>query len=334
MSELDEKFVADDGISTVPDAVPGEGGEIKKKKADVKAKADPKADNIEDTVKTPQGKANTKAPSRKADKAMGESEETTEEVEVIEEEIISVEESISQMFDGMDLSEDFKSKVTLVFEAAVNEATKARVEEAVAKLEEDSDRQLQEAVEEGINGIIENLDSYLDYVVQEWMTENELAIETGIKVEMAESLMDGLKELFTEHNIEVNEETVDVVTQLEEQVAELQTQANEAINTNLELGKEINSLKASKVFDEISEGLTVSQKERLKTLSEKLDDEDLESYKGDLNTLRESFFKKDKVVVNENAEEEEIVLEEDQPKKQVSQYSTVQALIEALDAKS
>jgi len=80
--------------------------------------------------------------------------------------------------------------------------------------------------------------------------------------------------------------------------------------------------------------LTVSQKERLKTLSEKLDDEDLESYKGDLNTLRESFFKKDKVVVNENAEEEEIVLEEDQPKKQVSQYSTVQALIEALDAKS
>jgi len=334
MSELDEKFVADDGISTVPDAVPGEGGEIKKKKADVKAKADPKADNIEDTVKTPQGKADTKAPSRKADKAMGESEETTEEVEVIEEEIISVEESISQMFDGMDLSEDFKSKVTLVFEAAVNEATKARVEEAVAKLEEDSDRQLQEAVEEGINGIIENLDSYLDYVVQEWMTENELAIETGIKVEMAESLMDGLKELFTEHNIEVNEETVAVVTQLEEQVAELQTQANEAINTNIELGKEINSLKASKVFDEISEGLTVSQKERLKTLSEKLDDEDLESYKGDLNTLRESFFKKDKVVVNENAEEEEIVLEEDQPKKQVSQYSTVQALIEALDAKS
>ena len=334
MSELDEKFVADDGISTVPDAVPGEGGEIKKKKADVKAKADPKADNIEDTVKTPQGKADTKAPSRKADKAMGESEETTEEVEVIEEEIISVEESISQMFDGMDLSEDFKSKVTLVFEAAVNEATKARVEEAVAKLEEDSDRQLQEAVEEGINSIIENLDSYLDYVVQEWMTENELAIETGIKVEMAESLMDGLKELFTEHNIEVNEETVAVVTQLEEQVAELQTQANEAINTNIELGKEINSLKASKVFDEISEGLTVSQKERLKTLSEKLDDEDLESYKGDLNTLRESFFKKDKVVVNENAEEEEIVLEEDQPKKQVSQYSTVQALIEALDAKS
>lgn len=333
MSELDEKFVADDGISTVPDAVTPEGGEIKKKKADVKAKVDPKADEIEDTVKTPQANPTGKAPARKADKTMGESEETTEE-EVIEEEIISVEESISQMFEGMDLSEDFKSKVTLVFEAAVNEATKARVDEAIAQLEENYDKELQEAFNEGINGIIENLDSYLDYVVQEWMAENEVAIESGIKLEMAESLMDGLKELFTEHNIEIDEETIDVVAALEEQVAELQEQANESINENIELGKEINSLKASKVFDEVSEGLTVSQQERLKTLSEKLDNEDLESYEADLNTLKESFFKKDKAAVSESAEEEEIILEEEtQAKKPVSQYSSVQALVEALDRK-
>ena len=332
MSELDEKFVADDGVSTVPDAVPGEGGEIKKKKADVKAKADPKADEIEDTVKTPQAKAAGKAPARKADKAMGESEETTEEVEVIEEEVISVEESISQMFEGMDLSEDFKSKVTLVFEAAVNESTKTRVDEAVAQLEENYDKQLQEALDEGLNGIIENLDTYLDYVVQEWMTENEVAIESGIKLEMAESLMDGLKELFTEHNIEIDEDTVDVVAALEEQVAELQTQANESINDNIALGKEINSLKASKVFDEISEGLTVNQQERLKTLSEKLENEDLESYAADLTTLRESFFKKDKAVVSESTDEEEIILDEDtQDKKPASPYSSVQALVEALD---
>jgi Mg/Co/Ni transporter MgtE len=115
------------------------------------------------------------------------------------------------MFEGMDLSEEFKNKVTLVFEAAVNEAatTKANAmaEEYAAKV----DQEMQESVDSTVNTIIENLDSYLDYVVEEWMKENELAIEAGIKVEMAESLMNGLKELFEEHNIEVDDETVDVV---------------------------------------------------------------------------------------------------------------------------
>ena len=317
MSELEEKFVADDGVSTVPDAVTPEGGEIKKKKADVKKAVDPKADTV---AKPP----------------MAEAEEADEEVEVIEEEIISVEESIANMFEGMDLSEDFKSKVTLVFEAAVNEATKARVDEAVATLEEEFDTKLTESIEEAMDDIVENLDSYLDYVVKEWMEENEVAIESGIKVEMAESLMDGLKELFAEHNIEIDDETVDVVAGLEEQVGELQEQANEAINENIALAKEIAALKAERVFEEVSEGLTVSQKERLKTLSEKLDNDDLDAYETDLNTLKESFFKTAKTqVISENAdEEEEIITEETAPKKPVSQYSSVAAIVEALNHKN
>ena len=315
MSELEEKFVADDGVSTVPSPVTAAGGEIKKKKADVKKAVDPKAD----TVEKPQ---------------MSE-EEDFDDVEVIEEEIISVEESIASMFEGVDLSEEFKSKVSLVFETAVREATKAKVEEATSALEEQFQTQLEESVSQAIDEIVENLDSYLDYVVKEWMEENEVAIESGVKVEMAESLMDGLRDLFSEHNINIDEETVDVVAGLEEQVSELTNQANEAINENIELTKQIASLKAEIVFEEVSEGLTVSQKEKLKSLSEKLDFDDLDSYATDLNTLRESFFKSKKTqVINENAEEDEIVTEETAVKKPVSQYSTVNAIVEALNHKN
>ena len=317
MSELEEKFVADDGVSTVPDSVTPAGGEIKKKKADVKKTVDAKADTV---AKPP----------------MAEAEEAGEEVEVIEEEIISIEESIANMFEGMDLSEDFRSKVTLVFEAAVNETANARVAEEVAALEEEFEESLNESVAEAMDEIVENLDSYLDYVVNEWMEENEVAIESGIKVEMAESLMDGLKGLFTEHNIEIDEETVDVVAGLEEQVDELHEQANEVINENIALVKEIASLKAGVVFEEVSEGLTVSQKERLKTLSEKLDNSDLDAYETDLHTLKESFFKTAKTqVISEGVDEEnEIITEETARKTPVSAYSSVNAIVEALNHKN
>lgn len=313
MSGLEEKFVADDGVSTVPSPVTPAGGEIKKKLADVKKSVDPKASAV--------GKP-----------PMSEEEEIDAD-EVIEEEMISVEESIASMFEGVDLSEEFKSKVSLVFETAVREATKARVEEAVSTLEEEFQVKLEESVNEAMEEIVENLDSYLDYVVKEWLEENEVAIESGIKVEMAESLMDGLKNLFSEHNINIDEETVDVVAGLEEQVQELTDQANQAINENIELAKEIASLKADMVFEEVSEGLTVSQKERLKSLSEKLDFDDLEAYATDLNTLRESFFKTKKTqTITENVEEDEIVTEEI-VKNPVSQYSTVNAIVEALNNK-
>ena len=312
MSKLEEKFVSDDGVSTVPDAVTPEGGEIKARRGDVKKVVDAKAGSV---AKPP----------------VSESEETEEEV--IEEEVISVEESISSMFEGIDLSEEFKSKVTLVFEAAVNEAAKIRIDEATAALEEQFEQKLTESVSEAMDEIVENLDAYLDYVVEEWMKENEVAIEAGIKVEMAESLMSGLKELFTEHNIDIDEETLDVVADLEEQKASLEETANDVINENIELKKEIASLKADKVFDEVSEGLTVSQKERLRVLSEKLDVDNVDAYKSDLATLKESFFKTKKAqVINEEAEE--VLTEEAEVKKPVSSYSTVNAIVEALNKKT
>ncbi len=323
MSELEEKFVADDGVSEVPEPTAPEGGEAKKKKADLKKKVDPKAD----TVETPPMAEETDEVD--ADEVV----EVAEEAEEVEE-VISVEESIASMFEGADLSEEFKSKVSLVFETAVREATDTRVNEAVATLEEEFDNRLVETVNEAIEEITENLDSYLDYVVEQWMEENKVAVESGVKVEMAESLMDGLRDIFSSHNIDIDEETVDVVAGLEEQVGELQEQTNEAINENISLAKEIAALKAEKVFDTISEGLTVSQKERLKSLSEKLDNEDLEAYESDLGTLKESFFKTKKTQVISEETEEEVLTEETETRKPVSQYASVSAIVEAINSKS
>lgn len=314
MSELEEKFVADDGVSEVPEPTAPEGGEAKKKKADLKKKVDPKAD----TVDTP---------------PMSEETDEVEADEVVEE-VISVEESIATMFEGTDLSEEFKSKVSLVFETAVREATNAKVNEAVATLEEEFDNRLVDTVNEAIEEITENLDSYLDYVVEQWMEENKVAVESGIKVEMAESLMDGLRDIFSSHNIDIDEETVDVVAGLEEQVGELQEQTNEAINENISLAKEIAALKAERVFEAISEGLTVSQKERLKSLSEKLDNEDLDAYETDLGTLKESFFKTKKTQVISEETEDEVITEETETRKPVSQYASVSAIVEAINSKS
>ena len=313
-NDLEEKFVADDGVSTVPDSVTPEGGEHKKKKADLNKKADPKADEVEVSEVPGQTK--------------------TEEVEVVEEEVISIDESIASMFEGMDLSEDFKSKVTMVFEAAVNEAANVKAETIAAELEEEFEKQLEESIEETMDEIVENLDSYLDYVVGEWMEENELAVETGIKVEMAESLMEGLKELFTEHNIDVDEETIDVVASLEEQIKELQAQVNKTINENIELSQTVLGLEAEKVFEEMTEGLTVSQRERLRTLSENLDVSDIEAYSSNLETLKESFFKKGKALTENVSDDEDEIITEEEEKKPVSQYSTVNALVEALNARN
>jgi hypothetical protein len=328
-NELDEKFVADhSGGDVVKPAEAAEptnaaGGAIQKKKADVKKSVDPKADKVPALVSGQDG-------GGKLTKEGAESD-----AEEIVEEVIEIEESIASMFEGMDLSEEFTSKVTLVFEAAVNEAATLKAESVIAEKTEALEAEMQESVNTAVEKIVENLDSYLDYVVEEWMKENALAVETGIKVEMAESLMAGLKGLFEEHNIDVNEETIDVVAGLEEEVEELKQTANAQINENVELQKQIASLKAEKVFEDLAEDLTITQRERMKVLSEKLDISDLDEYKSDLKTLKESFFKKESKVISEDShEEDEIITEETVAiKKPSSDHYTVNALVEALNAR-
>jgi hypothetical protein len=255
------------------------------------------------------------------------------EAEEIVEEIV-VDASIQSMFEGMDLSEDFKAKVTLVFEAAVNETATAKADAIIAENVTRLESEMTESVDSAVNGIVENLDSYLDYVVEEWMKENELAIEAGIKVEMAESLMSGLKDMFEAHDIDISEEKADVVADLEEQVADIKDEANKAIMENVELSRELAAMRSAAVFDEMSEDLTLTQRERLKVLSEKLNFEDIGEYTNDLKTLKESFFAKKTTIVEEAEEEVEIMTEDTDVKTPVSDYSSINALVEALNAKT
>lgn len=305
------KFVSDDGVSSVPHPVTPAGGEAKKKPADKKA----------DEVKK--------------EEVAVESTESEKTEEVVAEEVVEVQDSIAAIFQGSELSEEFKNKVKVVFDAAVNEEVSKKVQVIESELTQKLEVELQESLNAKVTEIVENLDKYLDYVVSEWMEENKVAIEAGIKVEMAESLMNGLKDLFSEHNIEVDEETLDIVTGLEEQVSVLEDKANNLVSENIELNKEIASLKAGKVFEEMTESLTLTQRERLKVLSEKLDCDNLDVYKQNLQTIKESFFaevapvQKDNVVV----EEDEIVLEEQVSKKPVSDYSSINALVAALNAR-
>ena len=290
----------------VPDPVTPAGGPIKPKRADVKKPGDPTADKL------------------------GAVSGVTAEVK----EDVDASETFDSLFEGLDLSEDFKGKLSLVFEAAVNEASTAKAHEIAESLEEEFAVQLEESVNEAMEEIVENLDNYLDYIVSEWMEENAVAIESGIKVQMAESFMEGLKGLFYEHNVEIDDETIDIVADLEEEIASLKEEVNKTINVNIELSEAVELLQAERIFEELSEGLTTSQKERFRILSEKLDATDIDSYSSDLSTLKESFFKTKAPAITESAaddEENEIILEETATKK-VSEYNSINAIVNALNS--
>jgi hypothetical protein len=322
MADDKKKFVADDGYSEVPQPVTPEGGENEKKskKGEVEVK---KSD-----VKTPgQEKAGERVPT-------AEDVETTETDEVVEE-VVEVSSSIESIFEGTELSDEFKNNIKLVFEAAVNEEVATKTESLKEELEEKLETELSEAIENRMKDVVENVDKYLDYVVGEWMEENKIAVEAGIKVEMAESLLGGLKDLFNEHNIEIDEDTFDVVDSLEKQVAELEEGSNGLVNENINLKAEIATMKATKVFESMTDGLSENQIERFKVLSEKLDVEDIEDYTSNLSVIKESFFSEGKVAAPkvEDVEEDEIILEEQEVTKPASDYTSINALVEAFNAK-
>ncbi len=306
----EKKVMSADGQSFVPGPVTPEGGEAKHGTtgADLKKKVHPNAETVSDGV--------TKV-TKNAEKA------TETELHKEETELEEANFSIASLFEGLDLSEDFKSKAELVFESAVNEAAAQKAASIVENIEADLQEQFETSLNESLEEIVENLDSYLDYVVQEWMSENEVAIESGIKVEMAESFMEGLKELFYEHNVEIDEETIDVVAELEEELAEMKQLANKAINEGIEIQEELQMIKAQRVFESMTEGLSQSQAERFRVLSEKLDCSDLDTYAEDLGTIKESFFKNKTVnTVSEDLDEAagELMVEETaQPKKSLDE---------------
>ena len=210
------------------------------------------------------------------------------------EKLKAVQEDLAALFDGSELSEDFREKATVIFEAAINE----KVSGVVASLEEQYEARLTEEVGAIEEALVEKIDSYLDYVVEQWVEENKLAIESGIKAEVVESFMEGLKGLFTEHYVDAPEEKLDVLAQTAAEVEELKAKLSASINENIELSKKLETAEAEKAFTEVSEGLAATQVEKFRTLAEGLEYADVSSYKKKLGMIKESYFAAKKVESN------------------------------------
>ena len=197
-----------------------------------------------------------------------------------------IKEDINALIDGEELTEEFKEKAATIFEAAVL----SRVKQEIAKLDEAYEHQLAEQVEEIKEGLVEKVDGYLDYVVEQWIEQNEIALESGMKSEILEGFVGGLKNLFAEHYIEVPEEKFDVVGALEEEVDELQTKLDEQFATNVAMSKELASFQRTQVVSMVSEGLVDTDKEKFNALVEEIAFEDAATFQKKAQTIRESYF--------------------------------------------
>ena len=224
-------------------------------------------------------------------------EEVIEEEEVATEEVVAeeetetvaeydIEEDVNALLGGEDLSEDFKSKAKPIFEAAINTKV-AQVKEA---LEAQYQEQLADRLVEATEELKERVDSYLEYVADEWVNENELAIEQGLKSEMTESFLGGMKSLFEEHYVTIPEDKYDVLESMVEKLDDMETKLNEQIEKNIGLNKRLAESSADSILTQVSEGLAQTQKEKLASLSESVEFESEEEYREKLETLKESYF--------------------------------------------
>ena len=205
---------------------------------------------------------------------------------------IDVKEDIDAIVSGEELSEDFKTKAATIFEAAVSAKVISEVNDRLQSFEDEYTKELSEAKEEYMTNMSEKIDGYLNYVVEEWMEENELAVEKGIRSELVEDFMTGLKNLFQEHYIDIPEEKVDLVDDLFEKVEELETKLDESINTNVEVKKELAKFKKEEVLRNVSEELAETEKEKLTKLADGIDYEDDSQYQEKLEVLKENYFPK------------------------------------------
>jgi hypothetical protein len=237
-------------------------------------------------------------------------EDTIEEVHSVRDlpkvtaEDVTVTEDVAAMFEGAeDISEDFKDKATVIFEAAVV----SKVNEQLEKISTNFEAELSEEVEKLQKELTENLDQYLDYVVEQWMEENRLAVEQGLKAEMVEDFLKGLKGLFEDHYVEIPEEKVDVVEELATKAEELESKLNEQIEKNVDLHSVVEQYKRDQLIESVAGDLTDTQKAKFETLAEGIDFVDAESFTNKLTIVRESYFGKGEEVSSS------YVLDDDEP---------------------
>ena len=219
---------------------------------------------------------------------VAEDEVTTDEV-VAEEETVEeydIEEDVNALLGGEELSEDFKAKAKTIFEAAIN----SKVAEIRATIEEEHEARIAEEIAEEKEALQERVDSYLEYVSDEWMEENALAIEHGLKTELTESFLSGMKSLFEENYVSIPDDKYDVLESMVEKLDDMETKLNEQIEKNIFLNKSLAEATADGILDTVSEGLAATQKEKLASLAESVEFESEDQYRDKLETLKESYF--------------------------------------------
>ena len=245
--------------------------------------------------------AEEEAPSKLREKMKeaieaSDSEEVVAESQEEEAEELDVSDDINALVAGEELSEEFQEKAKTIFEAAINSKV-AKIEEA---LEADHVKALTEEVAEFKNELTERVDSYLEYVASEWMQENQLAVDQGLKGELSESFMTGLKGLFEEHYVSVPEDKYDVLESMVNKLDEMEEKLNEQIDKNVNLNKRLAESTSDGILSDVSEGLAVTQKEKLASLAESVEFETENDYREKLVTLRNSYFPTKQVVSNQS----------------------------------
>ena len=307
--------------AAVKDAAPGEATHLKNDAVDMGAPVVKPTDKNPDAAS--KAKQNTSDPALKSAKdgsnpagkgdmkptSMKEEEveiEATEDQEVVaEEETKEVEIDLSADVKALvssdaDLSEEFKDKAATIFEAAV----KTRIQEQTKILEAQYEEKLSAETETVKEAMVEKVDSYLNYVVEEWMKENELAVERGIRTEIAEDFITGLKDLFKEHYIDVPEEKYNVLDDLTNQNKKLEEKLNEQIAKNVDLSKEVSSSAKSKAINEVDSDLADTEKEKFEKMAENVEYDSADKFREKLETIKESYFPKSKI--EETASKDEV----------------------------
>ena len=227
-------------------------------------------------------------------------EETTALPEITDE--VDIDDDVNALLGGQELSEEFREKAKTIFEAAL----KSKVTELREAMDAHYEAKLVEEVEGMKDELIERVDSYLEYVADEWLQENALQVERGIRTEMTESFLEGMRGLFEEHYVSIPEDKYDVVENMVDKLDEMESKLNEQIEKNITITKSLSEATGGNILSDVSEGLSSTQKEKLASLAEGVEFESEESYKEKLETLKESYFKtapkrSDSEVLNEEA---------------------------------
>ena len=315
-----ENYKPDDDSAKLKDpaATLAQVKDIVNAKAAKAEEAEPEGDVIEEEPKS-EATDEVVAEEETSEEEVVAEQETSEEEVIEEEETYDVQDDVKALLEGEELSEDFQKKATTIFETAI----KSKVAAIKEELQESYAVALVEELDEIKKGLTERVDSYLEYVCDEWFQENALQVETGLKSEMTESFLEGMKSLFEEHYVTVPEEKYDVLNSMVDKLDEMEGKLNEQIDRNVALNRRLAESNADGVFATVAEGLADTQKEKLATLAENVEFESETDYREKLVTLKESYFpsktsapKSTSENLSEEVSTDEVISEETTPRMQ------------------